>query len=322
MIRTWLTDTFGLDVPVAAATMAGPSDGGFAAAGAAAGILGGLGVGPSATAEWVVEQAARAGAGGGPYCIGLMAWALDRDPGPLESALAARPAAIGVSFGDIGPYVARIRDAGIPVLSQVGTTAQARAAVDAEVDAVIARGGEGGGHGYDRVATLPLLQAVLDAVDVPVLAGGGIATARGLAAVIAAGAAGAWVGTALATCRESAWPDDLVARLAEADEDGTRYGHVFDQASRAGWPTEIGGRAVANDFFARWLGRESELTDTQRQAFRDSFTDRDFSTMPIYAGQGSALFDGRRRPVAEIVADLARAEQLLVRAAGRVRPAD
>lgn len=318
MINTWLTGSFGLRVPVAAATMAGPSDGRFAAAGAAAGILGGLGVGPAATADWVAEQAAIAGAAGGPYCIGLMAWALDRDDTPLVAAIAARPAAIGLSFGDIAPYVARAHDAGIPVLSQVGTTEQAGAAVAAGADAVIARGGEGGGHGYDRVATLPLLQSVLEAVEVPVLAGGGIATARGLAAVLAAGAAGAWVGTALATCQESAWPDDVAARLADTAEGGTRYAHVFDVASQAGWPAEIGGRAVANDFLQRWFGHETDLDDRARMAFRDSFASRDLDTMPVYAGQGSALLDGRRRPMAELVADLARAEQHLVDAAALV----
>lgn len=320
MIRTWLTDTFGLRAPLAAATMAGPADGRFAAAGGAAGILGGLGVAPSASADWVAEQAAVAGAAGGPYCIGLTAWALDRDDAPLEAALAARPAAIGIGFGDIAPYVARVRAAGIPVLTQVGTTEQAQAAAAAGVDAIIARGGEGGGHGYDRVATLPLLQSVLQAVDVPVLAGGGIATARGLAAVLAAGAVGAWVGTALATCRESAWPDDVVARVARAGEGGTRYAHVFDAASQAGWPSEIGGRAVLNDFLSRWDGRESELDDAARSAFRDSFASRDFSTLPVYAGQGSALLDGRRRPLAEVVTELAGAEPYLLGAASLVAP--
>jgi len=316
MISTWLTDTFGLRVPVAAATMAGPADGTFAAAGAAAGILGGLGVGPASTGDWVRDQAAIARHDGGPYCIGLMAWALDRDDAPLAAAIAARPAAIGISFGEIGPYVARVRDAGIPVISQVGTTAQALAAEAAGADAVVARGGEGGGHGYDRVATLPLLQSVLTAVKVPVLAGGGIATARGLAAVLAAGAVGAWIGTALATCRESAWPDDVVARLGSVGEGGTRYGHVFDRASQAGWPAEIGGRAVRNEFLEAWYGRESELGEAERVAFRESFATRDFSTMPVYAGQGAALLDEQRRPIAELVTELAGAEEHLARVAG------
>lgn len=314
MITTWLTRTFDRTVPVAAATMAGVADGRFAAAGTEAGILGGLGIGPSATGDWVREQLAIADRAAGPYCVGLMAWALERDATPYEIVLESRPAAVCVSFGDISPWVAALREVGTVVLSQVGTTEQARAAQAAGVDAVIARGGEGGGHGYDRVATLPLLQSVLDTVTVPVLAAGGIATARGLAAVLAAGAVGAWVGTALATCAESAWLDDVTTRLGEVGEDQTRYGHVFDTASRAGWPAEIGGRAVANPFYDTWVGRLDEMDGTARDQFRAAPTTRDLDTLSIYIGQGVGMLDGRRRPISEVVSELAAAEELLRRA--------
>ncbi len=313
MITTWLTRTFDRTVPVAAATMAGVADGRFAAAGIGAGILGGLGVGPSATGDWVREQLAIANRAAGPYCVGLMAWALERDATPYEIVVESRPAAVCLSFGDIGPWVAPLREVGTVVLSQVSTTDQALAAEAAGVDAVIARGSEGGGHGYDRVATLPLLQSVLDAVAVPVLAAGGIGTPRGLAAVLAAGAAGAWVGTALATCAESAWPDDVTTRLGEVGEDQTRYGHVFDTASQAGWPAEIGGRAVTNPFFEAWVDRLDEMDDTARARFRAAPAARDLDTLSIYIGQGVGMLDGRRRSVAEVVTELAAAEEILRR---------
>src|SRR5699024_6204281 len=118
------------------------------------------------------------------------------DRAPLDAAIAARPALVSVSFGDYRPYVGPLQEAGIAVATQVGDVAEAVEAARAGVDLVVARGAEAGGHGRNRVATLPLLQAVLDAVDRPVLAAGGISTGRGLAAVLAAGAAGAWVGTA------------------------------------------------------------------------------------------------------------------------------
>ena len=109
----------------------------------------------------------------------------------------AGPALVSLSFGDITPWVGRLREAGVIVATQVGDVDGALAAAGQGVDVIIARGAEAGGHGLDAVATLPLLQGVLDAVHLPVLAAGGIVTARGLAAVLAAGAAGAWLGTAL-----------------------------------------------------------------------------------------------------------------------------
>ncbi len=78
MIDTWLTDTFGLSVPVVGAPMAGPGEGALAAAVSAAGGLGMVGVNSSRSADWVVEQAEVAAAGGAPYGVGLMAWVLEQ----------------------------------------------------------------------------------------------------------------------------------------------------------------------------------------------------------------------------------------------------
>ncbi|MDN5725866.1 MAG: nitronate monooxygenase [Propionibacteriales bacterium] len=319
LINTWLTDRFDLDLPVVAATMAGVSDGRFVAAASSAGILGGLGVSGAATGDWITEQALAAGER--PYVIGLQLWGVAEHPDQLEATLAARPAMVSLSFGDPTPYVDRCHEAGIVVACQVGTTAAARAAVDAGVDVVVARGGEGGGHGVDQVATLPLLQSVLDVVDVPVLAAGGIASARGLAAVLAAGAAGAWIGTAFTTCAESTLPDGVVALLANAAEDQTSHSHVLDIAQRTGWPAEFGGRAVTNAFVEHWTGREDELAaDTDELArFAAARDDRDPEVLPVWAGQGAGLLDGQRRPIADIVDDLAQAADLLRAAGASVR---
>ncbi|WP_344887224.1 nitronate monooxygenase, partial [Nonomuraea antimicrobica] len=181
MIRTWLSERFGLEVPLVAAPMAGVGDGRLAAAVSAAGALGMFGPPPTATAAWIAQQAGVAAAGGRPYGIGLMAWALRDNPAQLDAVLEARPALVSVSFGDFAPYVEPLRRAGITVAVQAGTTQEARQAERAGADVVVARGGEGGGHGRDEVATLPLLQGVLAAVNVPVLAAGGLAGARGLA---------------------------------------------------------------------------------------------------------------------------------------------
>ena len=300
---SWLTDTLHIEVPLVQAPMARVSDGPMAAAVSAAGALGMLAFGPSASAADVEEQARVAGVPGKPYGIGLMAWALERDGTALEAALATDAAVVAVSFGAFEVPLRRVHEAGKLVTTQVGTLAEARRAEAAGVDFVVARGREGGGHGRNDVSTLPLLQLVLDAVDVPVLAAGGIATARGLTAVLAAGAAGAWVGTAFLGCRESSFPAAARQRLFAADDTATAYGRVFDVAQRAAWPREYGGRALRNEFFDRWVGREDELAEDQAELDRYAAAQRsgDFDTAVVYAGQGAALLRAETT-AAEVVA--------------------
>ncbi len=321
LIETALTRRFGLTIPVVAAPMAGVADGRFAAAASRAGVLGTIGVGGTESGHSVRQETAVAAAAGLPYGVGLMAWALPGHRDQLDAVLAASPALVSVSFGDYAPYVDELHKAGCAVVTQVGSVEQARRAEETGVDFVVSRGSEGGGHGFDLAATLPLLQAVLERVNVPVLAAGGVGTARGLAAVLAAGAAGAWVGTAFVSCRETAVADDQVAQLADADEGSTAYGHVFDIASAIGWPTDIGGRTIRNAFFDRWRGHEAELPYDEEAitAFRRAPDLRDFATMPIYIGQGVGLLDGRRPAVADVVGQLAGAATLL-RDAARLVP--
>ena len=315
-MRTWLTERFGLTVPVVQAPMAGLASGRLAAAVSAAGGLGTVGVGSTATADWVREQCAVAGEPGRPYGVGLMAWALPSRPELLDAVLDTRPALVSVSHGDFGPYVAPLRDAGIVVAVQAGTRAEAMEAERAGADIVVARGGEGGGHGRDEVATLPLLQAVLDAVRVPVLAAGGVATARGLAAVLAAGAAGGWLGTAFLACREADMSSDARARLLAADETSTSYGRVFDVAQGLAWPPEFGARGLRNRFFDAWVGREDELADDDEAArqLQTARTEGDYDTAFLYSGQGVGLLKGEQS-AAEVIADLAAAAGLLRAAA-------
>jgi nitronate monooxygenase len=314
MLRTSLTDMLGVEVPVVGAPMAGVAGGRLAAAVTAGGGLGMIGVGSAARPEAVAAEAAKARSAGARFGIGLMAWALARRPEQFDAALEAGPALVSVSFGDAGPWLARLREAGIRSATQVGDAGEARAAADQGADLVVARGAEGGGHGRDAVATLPLLQEVLEAVDVPVLAAGGVATGRGLAAVLAAGAAGAWVGTALLSCPEAASTPAARARIRAAPATGTVYTRVFDIAQRIGWPPEYGGRALANDFTRRWAGREQELAGDEqaRQRLAAARERDDYDTAYIYAGQGVGLVTAER-PAAAVVRDLAAGAEDLLR---------
>ncbi|NUR90586.1 MAG: nitronate monooxygenase, partial [Nonomuraea sp.] len=161
---------------------------------------------------------------------------------------------------------------------------------------------------------LPLLQSVLDAVRVPVLAAGGIATARGLAAVLAAGAEGAWAGTAFMGCAETVLSGTAAARVLAAKETDTAYGRVFDVAQRLDWPPEYGGRALRNAFFDRWTGHEDELAadEEARARLEAARAEGDFDTAYIYAGEAVGMVR-EQRTAADVVAGFAEAAGLLRR---------
>jgi nitronate monooxygenase len=317
-MRTQLTDRFDLAVPVVGAPMAGAAGGRLAAAISSGGALGMIGAGDAAAPEWIAEQGRVAAASGRAWGVGLLAWVVDARPEQLDAVVELAPPLVSVSYGPYERHVDRLKQAGSTVATQVGTIDEARAAERAGIDLIVARGGEGGGHGRNDVATLPLLQAVLDEVGVPVLAAGGIATARGLAAVLAAGAAGAWVGTPFLACPEATVPPAAVERILAAGQDDTSYGRVFDVGFRQGWPVEYGGRALRNRFFDRWQGREAALaTDEDAHAeLLAAYERRDYETACVYAGQSVGLVR-RSRPAAEVVADLAGAAELLRRAGSR-----
>jgi len=274
-----------------------------------------IGVGSSATPDSILAEAARARAAGQRFGIGLMAWALADRPDQFRAAVEAEPALVSVSFGAFEPWVERLHTLGIPATTQIGDTEEARVAAGCGVDLLVARGSEGGGHGRDRVATLPLLQSVLDIVDVPVVAAGGIGTGRGFAAVLAAGAAGAWVGTALLASPEVLSSSSARARALAASETDTRCTSVFDVAQGIGWPPGYPGRALANDFWRRWSGREDELAASADAAeqFAAARRSGDYDVAYIYAGQGVGLLRAERSAATVVATIAAEAEALLTR---------
>lgn len=296
--------------------MAGPGEGGLAAAVTAGGGLGMIGLGASRSPEWIRDETRAAAAIPGTYGIGMMAWALERDDTVLETVIDLCPGLVSISFGTIAPFVTRVREAGIPVATQVGNLDEALRAEQEGVDLLVARGSEAGGHGRNEVATLPLLQSVIGRVEVPVVAAGGIGTACGLAAVLAAGAVGAWVGTALLATHEANNTAAARRRLLAAADTDTAYGRVFDVAQHLAWPPEYGARSLRNSFFDRWHQRLDELVDDAdatselEQARRRPDENDAYDTAYIYAGQGVGALT-QERSVADVLADLAQAESLL-----------
>jgi nitronate monooxygenase len=230
------------------------------------------------------------------FGIGLVAWVLERRPQLLDIAIAAKPKLISISFGNPAPYVDRVHGAGILIGSQVQSRAWAQTALDGGVDVLVAQGTEAGGHTGSAVGTLPLLQIVLDMTEKPVIAAGGIATGRGLAAVLAAGAAGAWIGTPFLLAREARNSDAARERIRASDETQTIYTRVYDRITGKAWPHEFGGRALRTPFLERWTGREDELLADK--SARASFDPSE----KIYAGQSVGLLNAVK-PAAQIVND-------------------
>lgn len=291
-------------VPVIGAPMAGQAGGRLAHAISLAGGLGMIGVAPTASPEWIEAEAAIARADGASYGVGLLAWALPAAPHQLERVLALAPTLVSVSYGPYAEPVRRLSEAGIATATQVGTLTELEDALETAVDVVVVRGSEGGGHGRNAMATLPLLQLALDRTTLPVYAAGGILNHRGLAAVLAAGASGAWVGTAFLGCVEAAGAPAAKRALFAAEETG--YGRVFDVAQQAHWPRQYGGRAVANTYYAEWVGREDELDAEARERLREAMAAEDFSVAPLYAGQGVTALT-REVTAADVMAEFARA---------------
>jgi nitronate monooxygenase len=246
-----------------------------------------IGIGSAGSAAQLSAQLQYVSELNRPFGIGLVDWVLKREPRLLATALAATPSLLSVSFGDDLSWVRRAQDAGVATATQVGDLRAAHRAVEAGVDVVIARGAEGGGHGEPMVGTLPLLASMLDELRVPVVAAGGISSGRALAAVLAAGASGAWVGTALSACTETLTSERTRRALFDAKDTDTMTTRVFDVAYGYSWPPQVPERVLRNDFTGRWEGREHQLA-TDREA-REELAANDDLLAPVNAGQGVAM---------------------------------
>ncbi|HSN41979.1 MAG TPA: nitronate monooxygenase [Burkholderiales bacterium] len=320
MIVTALTEMFGLQHPVVLGPMGGVSGGHLAAAVSNAGGLGLVGGGYGDPA-WlrtelsrVKEETRR------PWGVGLITWSIDRSV--LDLALSYRPDAFMLSFGDPRPHAAAIKSAGCKLICQVQDVAQARVAREAGADIIVAEGTEAGGHGGVR-ATLPLVPAVADVVaPIPVVAAGGIADGRGLAASLMLGAHGALIGTRFYASAEALGQDGAKQRIVAGSGDETARTRVFDIVRGYAWPEVYPGRALRNRFMARWHGRESDLTaalETERAAYQAATRGGDYDTAVVWAGEAVDLIKNVESAAALVARISAEAEALLHAGAGLVR---
>ncbi len=296
-LHTPVCDLLCCEQPIVLAGMGGVARAELVAAVTQAGGFGFLGMvreAPELIASEIEAVRARTAR---PFGVNLIPAATK--PALLEAELAACIAAqvhAVTLFWDLSPpSVARLREAGILVICQVGSAAEARAAERAGADILICQGWEAGGHVRGEMALLPLLRDVLTQVSLPVLAAGGLVDGTGLAAVLTAGAQGAVLGTAFLATQESFAHDYHKVRILQATSGETVHTEDF----HINWPARAAVRVLPNSVTRGERGdphvveRQIIGAEGARNIFLFS-TDSplrsmtgDFEAMALYAGQGA-----------------------------------
>lgn len=168
----------------------------------------------------------------------------------------------------------------------------------------MAQGTEAGGHTGD-VSTLPLLQTVLESVKTPVLAAGGVATPRGVAAALAAGADGVWIGTRLLASHETEASEAALEQILQAKETDTILTSAFDVAQGIAWPPQYKGRALSNQFTNKWHDHINQLRqdDMAQQQLAEAIRQQDYDQAHIYAGEAVGLVN-KKQSAADIIQEM------------------
>ncbi|HVX74950.1 MAG TPA: nitronate monooxygenase [Bradyrhizobium sp.] len=313
-ITTPLTGRLGIAKPILLAPMATISGARLVTAVGDAGGFGILGGGYGERA-WLEQETAKLKQARSPFGIGFITWSLARQPELLDVALDAKPRAIMLSFGDPKPFAARIKAAGALLICQVQDEEMAHQALDAGTDILIAQGSEAGGHGASRT-TIDIVPAVVDiaAGRVPVVAAGGIADGRGLAAMMMLGASGVLLGTRFYASIEADAADEAKQRICRATGGSTFRSVIFDLSRKLFWPAPFNIRCLVNDHARRWMGREVELLqniDAVAAEYAAAREAGNFDVAAVIVGEAVAQIHDIP-PAAEIVERIVtEAEQIL-----------
>jgi nitronate monooxygenase len=305
---------FELSSPICLAPMALAAGGDLAAATARAGALGLVG-GGYADLAWT-QREYRIALERGPrerIGCGFITWKLDEDASALDWVLEQRPRAVMLSFGDARRYAQRIARTGAVLICQVQRMDQVQQAMEAGAEVLVAQGGEAGGHGMDALnarSTITFVPEVADwlAAQAPrtlLLAAGGIADGRTLAAALMLGADGALVGSRLWATRESLAPEGAKQQALQTDGDGTARSAVFDILRRKNWPAPYDFRAIRNSLHRKWESRIEALKaapEAARAEYDAGVRAADFSRAHATIGEAVGL-----------VRDLPGAEDLIAR---------
>jgi nitronate monooxygenase len=292
-LATRLTERLGIEHPILSAPMALAGGGALAAAVTRAGGLGLIG-GGYGDGDWLSTQ--YAAAGNTRTGCGFITWSLAKQPYLLGEVLARQPAALMLSFGDPTPFAGEVAAAGVPLICQCQSLDHVRTALSAGAAIIVAQGAEAGGHGHSR-GTLPFVPEVADLLarespDTLLLAAGGVADGRGLAAALMLGADGVLVGTRFWASREALVHPNHHAAAVAANGDQTVRSALPDIARRLDWPKPFDIRVSDNAFIAKWRGRDAELRaaiEQEAPAYREAFIAGDPDKAAVVFGEGAGL---------------------------------
>ncbi len=292
-LATRLTKRLGIAHPILSAPMAVAGGGALAAAVTRAGGLGLIG-GGYGDGLWLAAQFQAAG--NEPVGCGFITWALAKQPHLLDDALAHSPRAIMLSFGDPSPFAGAIHEAGAQLICQCQNLTHVRQALDAGADIIVAQGAEAGGHGQSR-GTIGFVPEVADMLasrspDTLLVAAGGIADGRGLAAALMLGADGVLMGTRFWASREALVHQRHHGAILASNGDGTVRTNAPDLARRLDWPAGFTIRVRENDFTKAWQGREGEMRqviETEAPRYAKAFAEGDPDTGGVVFGEAAGL---------------------------------
>ena len=325
------SEIFQLNTPIALAPMALASGGALAAACARAGALGLLGGGYGELA-WLQTQHALAlqllqddTAALKRLGCGFITWKMDVDASALDWLLDQphTPAALMLSFGDPRPYAARIAKRGVPLICQIQRLEQLPLCLEAGAAVIVAQGAEAGGHGMQSVqarATFTLVPEMADALaahspSTLLLAAGGIADGRGLAAARMLGADGVLMGTRLWASAESLAATGAVSAALQANGDETARSAVFDVLRRKNWPREFDFRALRNRLHRQWESRIHELRtspEAARAEYDAGVAAQDFERAHVTVGEAVGLLQDAPS-AAELIERITKQAEALIR---------
>ena len=292
MLKTRICSLLGIDFPIINAPMSRTAGAELATAVSKAGAFGMIGAGIDSDPSWITDQiqAVREKTDR-PFGVGFISSASGIEK-VIEAVLEAKVAAVSHSFADPTPFIRQAEGSGVKVFAQVQTMANARKAIEAGADIIIAQGSEAGGH-TSYLGTFSFVRSVVKiAGDIPVVAAGGIADGPGLAAALMLGAEGAWMGTRFVASLEWAGMEWEKGQIVIADVDDTILTKVYDLVMDLPFPTEVGDRVISNNFTDTWHGREAEMMVRQTELREDIATAAaagDATTAPVRAGAASGL---------------------------------
>lgn len=291
-IRTALTERLGIPHPILLAPMDVVADARLTAAVSAAGGLGILG-GGYGDQQWLSRELDILANSRARFGVGFITWSMAKQPKLLDLVLERKPAVIMLSFGDPAPFVERIKRVGAAVICQVQSLALAREAAAAGADILVAQGTEAGGHGASR-GLVTLIPELVDELGekIPIVAAGGIADGRGLAAALMLGASGVLLGTRFYATAEAAGAEAAKQRIRNASGDDTLRSNVFDISRRNDWPAPFTGRCLRNEHLERWYGREVELMrhlDEESPRYLAARKEGNFDIAAVIAGESAGL---------------------------------